>query len=106
MSKAQLKRVRAGIHNFWQGGKSYEPYSRRFNRTLKRIIRERDNFTCRMCGKKEDKNAPDVHHIDYNKDNLEPNNLIALCKSCHIKTNCNREYWINYFKGRLLEIYK
>jgi len=24
-------------------------------------------------------------------------NLISLCKSCHMKTNCNREYWINYF---------
>lgn len=40
----------------------------------------------------------DVHHIDYNKFNCNPENLITLCKSCHVKTNHNRNYWINYFK--------
>lgn len=38
-----------------------------------------------------------VHHIDYNKLNCNPNNLITLCKSCHMKTNFNREYWLDYF---------
>lgn len=35
--------------------------------------------------------------IDYDKDNLDPNNLISLCNSCHAKTNKNRDYWINLF---------
>ena len=42
---------------------------------------------------------PKRNHIDYDKDNLDPKNLISLCKSCHMKTNHNRAYWINYFKG-------
>jgi 5-methylcytosine-specific restriction endonuclease McrA len=39
----------------------------------------------------------DVHHIDYDKDNLSPNNLITLCRRCHVKTNNNRDFWRNYF---------
>ena len=40
------------------------------------------------------------NHIDYDKRNNDPKNLITLCHSCHSKTNYNRNYWINYFKGR------
>ena len=39
------------------------------------------------------------NHIDYNKLNCNPNNLISLCRKCHMKTNSNRDYWINYFKN-------
>lgn len=44
-----------------------------------------------------------VHHINYNKRNNNPSNLISLCRRCHSKTNFNREYWLNYFK-KLYEI--
>ena len=44
----------------------------------------------------------DCHHIDYNKKNCSLNNLITLCRSCHMKTNTNRNYWINYFNSLLL----
>jgi hypothetical protein len=40
---------------------------------------------------------PKRNHIDYNKKNCNPNNLISLCNSCHSKTNFDRKYWINYF---------
>jgi hypothetical protein len=80
-------------HN-WKGGISFEPYSVDWTQTLKRSIRERDKYTCQIC-----KCQPEVlfiHHIDYNKQNCNSNNLISLCNSCHSKTNYNREYWINY----------
>lgn len=38
------------------------------------------------------------NHIDYDKKNCNSDNLITLCRVCHIKTNFNRSYWINYFK--------
>ena len=38
-----------------------------------------------------------IHHIDYDKNNLDPKNLITLCQSCHIKTNYNRTFWMRYF---------
>lgn len=89
-----------GINHYnWMGGKSFEPYPINWIETLRKSIRERDNFTCQLCGKKEvNSNSFDIHHIDYNKYNLDPNNLITLCKSCHMKTNYKRDYWIRYFE--------
>jgi len=68
---------------------------------LKESIRTRDNFICQECGIHQDEldRNLDVHHIDYNKDNLDPNNLISLCRTCHIKTNFNREDWQEYFEN-------
>ncbi|TXH47080.1 MAG: HNH endonuclease, partial [Desulfurellales bacterium] len=45
------------------------------------------------CGTGEGKRKLQVHHIDYDKKNSHPDNLIALCHSCHMKTNFNRSYW-------------
>lgn len=35
---------------------------------------------CEICG---DKNNLCVHHIDYNRNNNDINNLITVCKKCH-----------------------
>jgi len=81
------------LHHGWKGGVSFEPYSPDFNEILKNEIRLRDNFTCRICGFY----GKSVHHIDYNKLNNDPKNLITLCRSCHGKTNYKRDYWIEFF---------
>ena len=86
----------------WQGGKSYEHYPEEWKESFRIIIRERDNFICQECGLLQSElkgfhKKLIVHHIDYDKKNLNPENLITLCRSCHIKTNINREYWTNYF---------
>jgi hypothetical protein len=39
-----------------------------------------------------------VHHIDYVKEHCDPQNLIALCRSCHMKTNADREFWMGLFQ--------
>jgi len=87
----------------WKNGLSREPYPLEWRETLKRSIRQRDNHRCQLCGMPECENIRklDVHHIDYDKKNLNPNNLISLCNKCHTKTNYNREYWTEYFKGEL-----
>jgi len=43
-----------------------------------------------------------VHHIDYDKKNCDPENLITLCKNCHPKTNSNRGDWIEFFAKIIL----
>jgi 5-methylcytosine-specific restriction endonuclease McrA len=73
----------------WKGGLSFEPYSLEWTKALKELVRERDNHTCQLCGKK----GYPVHHIDYNKKNCNPENLITLCVNCHSKTSFNREKW-------------
>jgi len=88
--------------HWWKGGISFEPYSTDWTDDLRDSIRKRDNYTCQICGIHQDElkgyqRKLDCHHIDYDKDNLNPDNLITLCRKCHIKTNTNREYWIKYF---------
>lgn len=78
----------------WNGGISFEPYSAEFNKNLKRQIRERDNYTCQLCKKF----GNFVHHIDYNKKNCSPDNLITLCNSDSSKVNSNRDQWETGFK--------
>ncbi len=100
-TKNKLSLMKKGKKNHnWQGGISFEPYGLEFNKDLKEVIRNRDRRKCQICEKTELESgkALDVHHIDYNKNNNNPNNLISLCRSCHIKTNYNRNEWIEYFK--------
>lgn len=94
LSKALIGRLAGCKNPSWQGGRSFEPYSVDWTLTLKKSIRERDKYTCQMCGKEP---SLCCHHIDYDKKNCNPNNLIVLCRTCHNKTNNNRNYWINYF---------
>ena len=96
--KQHLREMYQGEKGFgWKGGISFKPYSINWNRELKEKIRKRDNYLCQMCGQY----GNFVHHIDYDKKNCNSQNLMILCHKCHSKTNYNREYWLNYFKGRL-----
>ncbi len=90
------KSISGDKSHFWKGGKSFEHYSTDWNGMLKTLIRRRDSFTCQVCGS----NGFHVHHIDYNKKNCKPDNLITLCKSCHSKTNFNRDYWQKFFNEK------
>ncbi len=86
----------------WRGGVSFEPYSKEFNGILRRYIRKRDEYTCQLCNIKENGQAHDCHHIDYNKENNCLSNFILLCRSCHMPTNGNRFFWESNFKSRKL----
>lgn len=85
-------------HWNWQNGKSFEIYPEDWTDSLKESIRERDRYVCQECGIHQDEleEKLHVHHIDYDKKNLDPQNLISLCRSCHMKTNANREYWTKH----------
>ena len=70
-------------------------YGKEFTNQLKEQVRFRDKYKCKLCGCSQLENGKklDVHHIDYDKKNNNPINLISLCVKCHRKTNWNREYW-------------
>jgi endogenous inhibitor of DNA gyrase (YacG/DUF329 family) len=57
-----------------------------FTASLKERIRERDNYTCQICGmtQQEHKHKLHVHHIDEDKTHNWESNLVALCRYCHI----------------------
>jgi len=79
----------------WKGGISSNPYASSFTEQLKSEIRQRDKFVCRVCNGR----GWDVHHIDYDKHNSDKNNLVTLCRSCHMKTNFNRDVWMRFFNA-------
>lgn len=87
----------------WKGGIAYDPYTYEWTDTLRESMRQRDNYVCQMCGIYQDElscgrvKKLDIHHINYDKDNCSPSNLISLCRPCHMKTNSNREFWLKYF---------
>lgn len=90
--------------HFWLGGISETGYPPEWTPQLRESIRERDGHICQMpgCGKTEQENGRklDVHHKDYDKQNCDPDNLISLCRCCHMETNSNiREYWQRRFQN-------
>jgi 5-methylcytosine-specific restriction endonuclease McrA len=104
-TRQKMSLARSGEKHWnWQGGKSFEPYPLGWNRTYKEQIRYRDRYRCQLCGVPEIECGQklSVHHIDYNKKNIQVDNLISLCRSCHTKTSCNKEYYLNYFTSRVV----
>ena len=95
----------------WLGGKSFEPYCPKFNNEFKNLVRLRDNFCCLNCGVSEQKciiltnRKLATHHIDYDKKNTCLQNCCALCDSCHMKANKNRELWTEYYHDLLSKRY-
>jgi len=110
ISKAKLGIPRfdmRGKNNWaWQGGISNRPYAFDFNKELKELIRKRDQYKCQLCGAPQEEFTKklSVHHIDYNKSNSTPKNLITLCIACNSHVNKDRDYWQNYFEERAYDL--
>lgn len=94
----------------WKGGVSFEPYCPKFNKEFKERVREFFGRKCVVCGKSEEENKIrlSVHHVNYNKmtccDDTKPL-FVALCVSCHTKTNFNTSCWEEYFTGLIEQKY-
>jgi len=93
----------------WKGGISAEPYCFAWSfDEFKQMIKDRDNNMCQnpMCSHKSPKLV--IHHIDYDKKNCNPNNLITLCISCNLRANgskkITRNDWQKFYAN--LMIYK
>ena len=83
-------------------------YCEKFNVDFKERCRAYWNYTCVKCGKHESQHITKngklrnltVHHVHYDKKmccNGSPRDVVALCGSCNIKVNTNRDYWEKYF---------
>ncbi len=93
-------------HPNWQDGKSFEIYPQEF-KLVKKSILERDNYQCQDPNCDGNHKKLHIHHIDYDKKNNNPENLITLCISCHMKTNYNRKYFTEFYNnlniGRMMQ---
>lgn len=81
----------------WKGGKPRHYTGGFWSR--RKEIRERDNYSCQLCGITEEEFGQEmsVHHIkkyrdfDDKKEANDPSNLVCLCEKCHrfVHSNAN-----------------
>jgi hypothetical protein len=96
------------LRNKWSILTLSKTYPIEFDNGLKSFIRNRDRHLCQLCEKTKTVNGEEliVHHIDYNKYNINPENLISLCRSCHAKTNkINLRYYYSIILPQLCPAY-
>ena len=95
----------------WLGGKSFEPYTKEFNKIFREEILKRDGFMCVKCMMRNEDHLKlfnrclSIHHINYDKQLSILENCITLCTRCHMETNTNRDSWIKFFQSLLSERY-
>ena len=104
--KELIERMTGETNPNWVGGVWGDLYPPEFSR-IRKQVKERDNNICQLCGKTEEEEiigngcGLSVHHVDYDKQNCNEDNLITLCNSCHSTTNCRREFWTEFFRVKL-----
>jgi hypothetical protein len=110
MSKTRIERCLAkGKNNAnWKGGISKEPYGQEWTKELRESIRQRDGYKCMnpYCFHKTGHAAIlIIHHIDGNKNNCCPENLIVLCRSCHGRVSKDQGWHESWYKAILYRRY-
>ncbi len=84
----------------WKGGISCEPYCSEWSfKEFKDMIKERDGYKCLNPDCFGNIYRLGVHHIDYDKKNCEPQNLITLCTSCNARANFDREWYESWYNA-------
>lgn len=63
-------------------------YPREFTKSLKNLVKSRDNYQCQICSiKLYKKKSANVHHRDGNRNNNNMENLLLLCSGCHSRVH-------------------
>lgn len=71
----------------------------------KQDIKDRDNNMCinPYCYKTD--SLLSIHHIDYNKQNCKPSNLITVCRACNSRANKDRKWHTAWYQTILKRRY-
>jgi len=103
---AIIKQCGEGHWNL-KGGLSFQKYCPIWSdKYYKAAIRTRDNNICQnpYCFKTD--NVLNIHHIDYNKKNCDPNNLITVCRSCNSRANFDRNWHTEWYQALMYHRFK
>lgn len=101
-----ISRCGSGNYN-WRGGIQAEPYCDIWiDKEYKKSIKNRDGNKCLNPECSKTSNIICLHHIDYNKKNCHPFNLITICQSCNSKANKDREWHFFWYNAIILNRYK
>lgn len=79
----------------WDEGHSNirKPKNERIRKLSKRTYNKLLENHCKLCNNPNDL---EVHHLDENRDNNQPSNLLTLCKNCHMQLH-NKNLKFVYF---------
>jgi hypothetical protein len=86
-------------HPGYRDGRGNAPYADDYQ-AIRAMIHERDLGICQHpgCYRAENGRQHPCHHIDRNKQNNHPANLILLCVKHHAKTLYGEpEYWMEFY---------
>jgi hypothetical protein len=107
----RIKLLDAG-RGIWYGNATEQPYCDLFNEEFKERVRAFYGYACVECGTPQNGRKLDVHHAHYDKrtcckpgEAVGNRHFVALCKSCHGKTNSNRHYWEQHFTDMINNFY-
>ena len=90
----------------WKGGITHNLYCGAFaDQEYKKSIRERDDNKCQNPNCRGKCKHLCIHHIDFDKQNCTPQNLVTVCSSCNSRANFNRSYWTEFYQNILSEKY-
>lgn len=70
--------LKGELNPHWNGGVSEYPNHYEMKRNRLQVLEEA-NYKCEYCGKE----AKEIHHKDYSKDNHSKENLVAVCRKCN-----------------------
>jgi len=103
--KIKLSCIMQGItEEQWDGfigGQDYCDIWR--DKEYKEDILKRDNCKCQNPECYNNSKRLTRHHINYDKKDCKPDNLITLCNGCNSRANYNRDYWESFYKNKIIE---
>ena len=83
----------------WKGGISCDPYCGIWkDKEYKEALKQRDGYRCQNPYCSCNGGLLCLHHIDFNKKNCCPSNLITVCLSCNCFANHDREWHIAWYQ--------
>lgn len=80
-------------HN-WKGGITPQDVleRKRFQHTMQKLVLERDNYTCQLCGNKGDLQVDHIQSwVEYVELRFSIDNCRTLCAKCHYKITYGKE---------------
>lgn len=112
----RIRTTEALLGGFWYGNVRYSDYPlycELWTPEFRERVRAFFDFKCVECGTPQNGKRYNVHHVHYDKkvcckknEEVGDRKFVLLCKSCHTKTNFNREFWEKHFTDMINGYYQ